>query len=1416
MASKKGKDVDDSYWRKIIESSPLDDLMWKVKVVIIETAGSEQDRIYLNKFETYAAEEKRFVIKNISKTETLFMVNQLGGEKKVKDDSVRVFEEGQLYLKDKKPIPSDIMALIIKHLILKMKEEYIFIERQRLLVREGLRRESTTMVDPTEVKGTVCVKPTTPIVEEKVKKGKKDDSTLKSNEPEDGKKYNTQLRVRGEEWRDRVYVDDFPIDGPNLYVAVTGFQDPLLPWCLVKIGIPLIAIVQLRIDVKNSAVPSTLTRTTKRGQSQTELLADKSMKYWENLQKLRIDNETADDFKNTAFIIFTPPYWQNDKLSGDDEKIYDEISFLMYDIQDLSRQHLNYLDNVGLIDIPIDEINADCYWNYHRVLDDFPLECVTVFSILDGILQTVCKNVDPNTESPRTTLSSEMISNIKQTIRSNNNTERAENLIRGVFKKLTCSEVDKKEYRSTYGEEFENYKDPIIIHFGDYCKNTTFHLGNINLDDIVYSTLLSMPVHRLWQHFSKPSMEEEIKINYHVNVLLSCFDRKDVETSELKRLLQLLACRKLYNNRSSNLKEPVLPTTCTEFKKAYLKRSVLAEPLPKCPSFFNQSSSGASCFPSMTKIEEEFIQSISDHELDKIQILFDCPDISELVSAAEIKSNLPIIHMIDNFDYFEDFTGISAFQLLQEVFNKYNCVDYKYCAVTDVIILMFFNSHDNDGIFRNEWRCHLITPVCLQDFFDFILEENYDWIKNQEFIYEDKMEFKRQSEYKEMIDVFATTSCIDHTDLNTELLIEGSLKFQEHQTLEEQSPDYSDMKSVSKKTTIPSPSTLDSKDSKKGKSPTTSTPRKSIIQSLKSGTKFGYSKPFSGYNLGDRRVEALGKDSTYFSKDGTHIYTHYYMLIPMNKEYVSLNIISGNGSNEIKIHRALGDFVNPAYASEHESFRIICKDQVIINVRKTLYQVPIQPVSSTLLENSKSKNKSFQKNSIRSPSHKSSLFIPDLLLETKYFHALNITWPNGLIIESVHENNSSNISHIKQFYVTQLPGLTEDMRCITRAGEVLIFKCSGNIEVLCPDGSYILITKCNKRVIIPEASSVASPASDNSLKKGQKGKGKPSSKPSSKSSKSEEDEHDLKPLEYELHIEEYDIIETSGLRQQFVNEEFVDIEKLLIRTATDHNLGEIFSRRMDGTSILLNYDGVQTVTFKNNTRIISEFFIEENEIYPEWTEDEKEYFAINEDYYDRKNSSKRTSASEKSYSTTSSLSKKTEECKEESSWEDDGFVSIRIVYTIEHPNFATVILDRDTITIVSPNHTSVILKDLNYEIQLDDLTDVSFDGQELQMHYKACMQCSAKDMCKVNICKTDFDNEWWAILKDSLCKKVIVNTEGGLILEDLCCEEVMDSVDLPDIEIENTLDQKTNCAVPLHEHCRDNSPPTLRFFVLHR
>ncbi|VVC86217.1 unnamed protein product [Leptidea sinapis] len=1436
MGPKKGSTNEDTAnsWRTYIEEALLDDEQWKVKVILIEAAGGDQDRIYLNKFEVFAAQERRFVIKNICKTETIFMVNQLGSEKKVKDESLRVFEEGQSYIKEKKEIPPDVLALIIKHLILKMKEEYLYIKRQRLQVRDGMRRESQTMVNRAEVRGTVSVKLSEPTPDLPKGKGKNE----VPEEPElldtdEGKKYSTLLRVRGEEWRDKVYVDDYPTDGPNLYVAITGFVEPYLAQNLIKIGIPLTAVIQVRIDTSAVTVPSGLLRATKRGQSQTELLMEKSLKFWDTVQELRIHKSSSEYYNNTAFIVFSPPYWGNEDLSGTPEKIYDELCYLMYDIQDLSRQHNHYIENMDIINIPEEDIDERYVNCYKRQIEDLPLECVTVYSLLDSMLQTVCKYFEENSSNTSLTI----INVTDDAVNANDKIEKAERLVNDMFNVLCSSENKNKSYRLTYGEEYENLKNPTIINYGDIAKYNTFQLGNLNLHNIIRSMLIGMPINQLWNNYERINEELEAKINFHVNLLLSCFKRSDIETAELNRLIHILACRKLYDNRSSLKKTHLPESTITEFKKVYLKRSILAEPLSKSPSLHHNLSSITRLVPSIIKSTEDNIQSLqSDDESTSVRFLFQCPDISELISTAEISSGKPKDHFIREYEYFEEFSGINAFQIMLDSYNRYNCVDYKYCEVTDCLIMMFFNSHDEDGISRDEWRCHISTPLCLQDFFDFVLEEQYSWIQKEEKIYDANIMFKSCSLIKDLNEGLATHSCLENAEVHKELLMEGSLKHAEFTHVEEESSEEMVIQStVLKKFKTPSLTDIESKASKRTKSVTGSTPRikrqSMVSTSDRSEKNDVLRKPFVGYDLGNRRLEVYGKDSTYFAKDGTKIFSNYNLLIPINLENVSLRVKSGNENSEFWIHKVIGDQLNNKVIDACESFRIVSKGNLSIYVQKQTYEINLPILAITSEDEHKD-------NSIKL-SNNCSTFKAALtdFVETQSFYSISVTWPNGLITETVHEKNSSKISHIKQFFITNPSGSEEEMRCISLNGEVIVFKTNGDIEVLRPDGSYIKITKCEKRVICTEHDDDFN--SDTSSDKNKKGKSKEKGKPSKSSPKSSKkdpmsDNKEMEdiPPEYELVIHEFETIHTNGLREMWTNNTNTTIEQLIIRTATDYCLGEIFSRRMDGTHILLNKDGVQIVTFPNKTRIITKYFIEPEEIYPEWTGEELEYLAmLNAETMDiesvKSKNSVRSNVSEsfdceKAEDLNGDLPEKPR---------SDGYISVQIQITVEHPIYTTVTINRSNydITIDSPNDTSISLTaDHNYKFLLDNATKAEFNGKNLDITYESCPECLSKTTCMIKIksddlCSATKINRYWLRMEDCSGKKIIVNEEGNIsIRNDIESSEEVIGVHETYHDDESTgsnnkcVEKKNVSSSVVQQKCKDIGKEDLRFFVLKR
>ena len=78
------------------------------------------------------------------------------------------------------------------------------------------------------------------------KKGEKGEGDKKSLKIETSEKRLSKLRKRGEEWLDLKKVEDSPPDGPDLYLALVGFYDPLLLPQLRNLHVPLNGLVKAR------------------------------------------------------------------------------------------------------------------------------------------------------------------------------------------------------------------------------------------------------------------------------------------------------------------------------------------------------------------------------------------------------------------------------------------------------------------------------------------------------------------------------------------------------------------------------------------------------------------------------------------------------------------------------------------------------------------------------------------------------------------------------------------------------------------------------------------------------------------------------------------------------------------------------------------------------------------------------------------------------------------------------------------------------------------------------------------------------------------------------------------------------------------------------------------------------------------
>lgn len=219
-------------------------------------------------------------------------------------------------------------------------------------------------------------------------------------------KANTRLRIREEEWRDIVYIDDAPLDGPNLYVVLTGFHDPDLFVELMNIGVPMTCILKIKRPGETLQHISSFNEEKNQHTDRIWLRFPGSYavdkvdlyKFWTSLKNTLKDPQAIQTFSNIAFLTFKPPFLAEtlDDLEYKILKkdIFDKVSFIVYDLYDLLRKHSNYLRSMLIQRYDIDEKEEAEANVYHAILDALPTECVTVPTLLNALLLQVEANLE--------------------------------------------------------------------------------------------------------------------------------------------------------------------------------------------------------------------------------------------------------------------------------------------------------------------------------------------------------------------------------------------------------------------------------------------------------------------------------------------------------------------------------------------------------------------------------------------------------------------------------------------------------------------------------------------------------------------------------------------------------------------------------------------------------------------------------------------------------------------------------------------------------------------------------------------------------------------------------------------------------------------------------------------------------------
>ncbi|XP_015175806.1 PREDICTED: uncharacterized protein LOC107066065 [Polistes dominula] len=1303
---------DENSWQEALESIAInDDHWWCVVTMMIETKCNHAR--FVSMFNEAADEGKRKSIYTLNRQKMLANVWSLSRQDPDKCPVLQRVCHHANKLFEANIESAWLLARVIKYMIYQAKVDV------RMKKEQELKR---AIEDEYRIMQTV----TNPSTSKSIPKKSATEQSLRG-------KANTRLRKRDEEWRDIVYVDDAPFDGPNLYVILSGFHDPDLPIELMNIGVPLTCILKIKrpgeklervtLHYLEGKIQDTLYDRMRLRFTKTYTVDKVDLyKFWSALKNILKNPQTVQVFSNVAFLTIKPPILSetSDDLEYETLKkdIYDKVSFIVYDLYDLLRKHSNYLRSMLIQRYDIDEMKEIDAKVYRAILDALPTECVTVPILLHALLIQVEDNLDVLTDRSLNEQNVSAKENIyeKKTIEEDVEDVEEE-------EKVSIESIDDKEdswvnkrlkllnqkYKITTNKNVneENLNDltiQLILH-GDKLSLNTYHIilnddikkmlklsNDMTLADAFLQIYHDPRIIDCWLNHEKLTDKKMKDYNCYINNLINYFDPSvEICRENIYHYLHFLIFDKMiYGNsldkKSTNEKDQMLSViSCLHSPTAFLN----------CPGLFGLT--------------------------DKREILLP----SYLEKNVYEKRRRRMHRLKEPLEEYNDVELLPKKVLLQttyECFRDFEHFEKRYFEPTDSILLYFSNDYVIGEVSEKLFVSNLRTPVCLRDFVKYVNKEEIDWINREEEKY--RLESIERIG-KSSIDTITFSKDYNQFSLyfgDEHFILPNSLKARDLskklQTVSKRNDttrqDTSGRKTKDLEKKIPKGNrekqkggkTLSEKiSSGKGKKEETNgidtsfLPKRKILSLEFAKEDEPYE--FVGYDLGNLRVQIVEKRKIFYSEDGTFVRVNLETWLYENVDLRIAVTLSGC---------TLRLFEKPLDPTNSNVFHLTTNEGNILAFYKQidLERNKIFTISDTTL------NDFYWKN-----------------LECD-FHA---SCPSGLTILSVTGDGPDNPFYIRQSYISK--GGPKDVsqeayRKYLRNGTVLKFLHDNRVIVLRPNGVIVECISFEDTIITEEKNL-------------------------------EEGTADVRTgMQYgRIKVTGYNVLDHDGRRYEVLRDLIVrEYDRLLFRENSDYEVDENFTRRSDGTDMLFHSNGKLIVHFPDGTRITTGYKIEERPLICDWTRDEFEryfgsiklyehddrLFQVNSrNYYSNnyENGMDKVIVVDNSNNDKKFLWQKGEPLNDENRYQDemtriliaDGFVSVLLTSTFEHKNYASVSYDQSAVscTLSMPNDLRVsISRRGHYEVSAPGKVNLKIESDKLIFSSEMCATCAGRSTSVYN------------------------------------------------------------------------------------
>ncbi|XP_056319183.1 sperm-associated antigen 17 [Danio aesculapii] len=1081
----------------------------------------------------------------------------------------------------------------------------------------------------------------------------------------------TKLKRRGEEENTIKYIDDEPDDGPQHYILIVGFYEPLLISVLDSMGIHVSNVIKLGSQRDEQSEAPKETEAEENHQSnedqEVETLKQKRQQeldvFWKQLDRILNSENMGSRLSDVARLNYSVKIQllPQDKCNTEamlafGADIFEGVACVMYDSLDWRRQYCHYLSSMRLIQVPaacrsstpiqqsrpqsstevvqtprkkaaseedpgirqepespVLSIEVDMRY-YCYLLNRVPAEITSVPLILHCMLEQVLASEQ---ETKAGLCDSEERFN------------RSDQDIMSYMLSSVLSLPQDEEHKKELIEDLE-MKDSLIS-TNQKCRNTLL----INHHDERARRLQPLPVlddfdvvkteadimkksHEWTSLMSRHTESTSDRLTRAQELLHFCTD-ESTSWSELQRLLQLFVFESMplttvdesgcINRSQSHPPNPTPWDKPFEFAKhLYWSKHRIAGSAKR--SAENEDQMGNKV--TLTDLQETLIRQLEDY-------------------------NFAEKHSADIFP-----------QVLQSASETYKFLDTFQCSRDNAVYVICHNPMSPQRSCKEFWEVSLHTDVGFRNYLEYVADSISDWTKKEEEKWQMEQE-KKVAERSPIQSPLETDRIRDSpiSDTCEPYIREDSLKAWkiEQERLREEEQSKKAKKEKGGKATPKVEERIDSvKENKKtisarksrdnmSKTPSSATMSKEKSRDFQETSQEPANNDvFTGYRLNGKLVRIIGKVESLYpcdgaqidvesfgftqgltqmkvcvKKDGHHFYTHISER-KMDGKLKDVDMFRKQVEADC-VREKIGSF----YAVLANGIQLSCSLSGPNKTRGQILQPNLANVSCIDQQVQEqmcvSEVPEVQCESVDDSSH-----LP--------FLNLYVSLPNGLILQFDFDDSVDGESCVRSLLIRQrfynagsssdLSTHTDVSRVYTSRGTVIKHKIDGTTEVLFADGTVSRspdsIPVC---VLVPHLIlKEPEPVKELDIKDTKDKKGKADSKVNTEEEQQKPVENEIPNYYLEVSGGSWTTTIPSGLRVASKAGKKVEVPPILAYQATDPFSGTVVVTREDNVLSVLKKDGSVIVDHADGTRITTFYQQEEKRVRVE----KAEFATVSMDY----------------------------------------------------------------------------------------------------------------------------------------------------------------------------------------------------------